>query len=339
MNRIPTLDGWRGIAIALVLLDHLQFAFLGAPIRGLPATGPHGVTVFFVLSGFLITSVLLDRPAEPGNAPLRVFYVRRFFRLMPVAWVYLATMVLLNALTRIRVISLPEICASVFFYRNLVPKLPGSVTGHFWSLSLEEQFYLAWPPLLALIGLRRARWLAPAAAVACAAWRYWHWAFYIRTAYSVNTAVRADALLVGCALALWMRESVVRKIIIRAKAWPALPAFVVFLGCIVRFNTLPPLIESISIAALIATSTSFSRAAWCHWLDWKPLAGLGRISYSLYVWQMVFVVLHVRGFPILPCLLPFFAAASYFLVEKPCIRVGRRLTTVKQTEEPVCVSG
>jgi len=88
MKRIPTLDGWRGIAVLLVLADHVRFALHAEASPGV-ATGQHGVTIFFVLSGFLITSKLMEEKNATGSIDLRSFYVRRFFRLMPAAWAFL----------------------------------------------------------------------------------------------------------------------------------------------------------------------------------------------------------------------------------------------------------
>jgi peptidoglycan/LPS O-acetylase OafA/YrhL len=89
MNRIPALDGWRGIAIAPVLIDHIEHAVLHRYALPWTQTGQHGVTIFFVLSGFLITTKLLEGPID-----LRRFYMRRAFRLMPVAWTFLAAMLI-----------------------------------------------------------------------------------------------------------------------------------------------------------------------------------------------------------------------------------------------------
>jgi hypothetical protein len=93
LNRISALDGWRGIAILLVLFDHIQDAVLHRYARPWTQTGQHGVTIFFVLSGFLITSKLIEGPIG-----LKQFYLRRLFRLMPVAWTFLAAMALFNRL-------------------------------------------------------------------------------------------------------------------------------------------------------------------------------------------------------------------------------------------------
>ena len=91
MKRIPALDGWRGIAILMVLADHVIFNVWQRYPRPWMRTGTHGVTLFFVLSGFLITSNLLAEPIS-----LRKFYIRRFFRLIPTAWTFLAVMLFLH---------------------------------------------------------------------------------------------------------------------------------------------------------------------------------------------------------------------------------------------------
>ena len=324
MNRIPTLDGWRGIAISLVLLGHLQFPLFGNHIERWPQTALHGVTVFFVLSGFLITSVLLE-----NRCNMRSFYVRRFFRLMPAAWTYLAAMVVWDLMSGMHIISGCAILACVFFYRNfaVIPSPMSMATGHYWSLSVEEQFYLVWPLLLLIAGARRARWIAPTAAVACAIcgalWRSKH-----ELAWS-NTLVRADALLIGCTLALLFREERTRKAIKRIAAYCAVPALATLVYCMVKFEYFQPIAESVSIAVLIAASIHYSQSIWFRWLDWKPLAGLGHVSYSLYIWQQFFMLFHGAVTPIFLCCIPLFAAGSYALIEQPCIRFGHRLTANK----------
>jgi peptidoglycan/LPS O-acetylase OafA/YrhL len=305
LNRIPTLDGWRGIAILLVLLDHLHYALEGKILAVWPTyTGQHGVIIFFVLSGYLITSLLLRNPGD-----LRGFYVRRFFRLMPAAWTYLAAMVLWGWISGARVISGSAILACVFFYRDFaaIPDSVGFTTGHFWSLSLEEQYYLLWPPLLLVVGARRSRWIAPVLALVC-------------------IAVRADGLLIGCALALLVQDEKTGKAIRRLAPWCAVPALVTLVYCIVGLHYFLPVIEPISIALLIAASTSFPQSIWFRWLSLKPLAALGRVSYSVYVWQQFFVMSHGRFTPIFLFLLPCFVAGSYLLIERPCVRLGHRLT-------------
>ena len=102
--RIPSLDGWRGVAIVLVLFEHFQYTIFGGSLSSWMRTGQHGVTIFFVLSGFLITTTLVKGPIN-----FRRFYIRRFFRLMPVAWSYLLFLEALDLIFRTKRVLLPEL--------------------------------------------------------------------------------------------------------------------------------------------------------------------------------------------------------------------------------------
>lgn len=319
-GKIPTLDGWRGIAILLVLLAHT----LGV------RTGQHGVTIFFVLSGFLITAKLLESPID-----LKKFYIRRFFRLMPAAWTYLAFVVICDAVLHEHRASLGHLASCVFFYRNYSSFYPGEATAHFWSLSMEEQFYLVWPVLLLLLGVRRCRWLAVAAVAACASWRHRHWAFYSRLGFNYRTEARADALLVGCLLAILMSSEAGAAFVSRWSKWWALPALCGLGFYVLRYRLLPPLGENVCIAALIAASVHYASEPLAKWLDARPLAFVGVISYSIYVWQQYF--LQIRRGPVLTALmmvaLPVVAVWSYRVVETPCRNFGHWITRKRQRPE------
>ncbi len=320
--RIPSLDGWRGVAIALVLFDHTQAALLRRYWKPWMQTGQHGVTIFFVLSGFLITSKLLEAPID-----LKRFYVRRFFRLMPVAWAYLAALLIYGTLSNIHVLSGRELLSCLFFYRNFLGEDRSIFAGHFWSLSMEEQFYLFWPCLLALAGLRRARWVAGVCAIACAAYRFTHWAHYDRQWLSFQTQVRADAILIGCLLATLLSDSKYRAIAARwSRFWTA-PALAVLIFSIAYFHWLPPLYECIAIALLIASSVLRPHSMLARPLSASGIVWLGTISYSVYVWQQYFLTYRgiAQTLPLL-CLMPAFALASYYLIERPATRYGHRIS-------------
>jgi peptidoglycan/LPS O-acetylase OafA/YrhL len=337
MTRIPTLDGWRGIAILLVLFDHVQAALISGYAHPWMQTGQHGVTVFFVLSGFLITSKLLESPID-----LKRFYIRRFFRLMPAAWAYLAAVWLLSLLGGKTWLSLQEIASCIFFFRNFMSS--GQLTifaGHFWSLSMEEQFYIVWPSLLLLAGFRRTRNLAIAGTIAIALFRFFNWGHYDCIWLSFQTQVRADALLIGCLLAMAFSNPALRTAAVRWTKFSVFPALAVMCYCISAFHWLPPLIESLAIAALIAASTLHPHSILARPLSLRPLAWLGTVSYSIYVWQQFFFATRSPSVTIfMMCIMPIFAIASYYLIERPCTRLGHRLTsprprTVQTTHAPV----
>src|SRR3974390_1560780 len=176
MRRIPTLDGWRALAIAAVAIHHIGRGFYtneDAYASDLTRYGAFGVDIFFGLSGLLITKLLLDewrnrpdRSSENGSFDLRGFYIRRAFRILPpyLAFLFVCT---LAGLWR----SSWEAAGCLLFFRNYVPDhLVGESTQHLWSLAVEEHFYLLWPGLLFLLKPRRARTAAFGLACAFGIW-------------------------------------------------------------------------------------------------------------------------------------------------------------------------
>ena len=156
---MPSLDGWRAIAILLVLISHTPYT-LGAPavLWGLLPLGDLGVRIFFVLSGFLITYLLLAEHEERGAINLRHFYVRRILRIFPVYFLYLFALLFLQVTGRYDD-NLTSWIGAFTFTRNYLGH-GDSATAHFWSLAIEEQFYLIWPTILALAHLSKHHRLA-----------------------------------------------------------------------------------------------------------------------------------------------------------------------------------
>ncbi|WP_263366835.1 acyltransferase family protein [Edaphobacter bradus] len=334
MKRIPTLDGWRGIAILMVLITHLQMSLLRHAWHfAWMDLGQHGVTIFFVLSGYLITTRL---QAEKEVDHLRSFYLRRFFRLMPCAWLYLLAVAFFGLLIHQRMVT-RDFWGCLFFYRNYgafegVPVL----TCHFWSLSIEEQFYLLWPLFLIVLGARKSLVFAIAASLGCAAWRLWHWSSYDSGYNFLRTEARVDALLVGCSLALLIQSAEVRAFFQRfARPVVALGLASLCLH-IYKFQTLLPLSESVTIAALIGTtSVSAENSLMSRFLEYKHLRFLGLCSYSVYVWQQVFLMPRWGVLaPIVASFLPLIAVLSYALIERPCVELGRKLEKRLRNYQP-----
>lgn len=326
VSRIPTLDGWRGIAILLVLIDHTQLLLFHGPYRDhwWLLCGQHGVTLFFVLSGYLITGRLL----KDERIDLKNFYIRRFFRLMPCAWLYLLSLGLIGLILHRTLIGW-DAWSCVFFFRNYWPDIQTDSnvrTGHFWSLSLEEQFYLAWPPLLALIGRKWSLRLAIAGIGACATYRFCHWQRYRdHFFFSVRTEVRLDALLLGCAVALALERPQIRDWLARYSVWVVLISLPVTAWYIYSYSILIPAGESALLSLMIACTSLNPSFPLFRALEWKHLKFLGIISYSLYVWQQS-VLFSYGGFPFGAFLLPVVAILSYGLIERPCIELGRRIS-------------
>jgi peptidoglycan/LPS O-acetylase OafA/YrhL len=317
VQRISALDGWRGIAILLVLFDHVQDSLLHHYLRPWSQTGQHGVLIFFVLSGYLITSNLLKGPID-----LKRFYIRRFWRLMPAAWTFLATLLLIELLFGARLTHRGDIFTCLLFFRNYYPQPQGNVDGHFWSLSIEEQFYLAWPTILLLAGFRRSRWLAAIAILACAVYRWIFWAQYSTGTISWYTQFHVDALLAGCLVALLLDTPRNREWFTRWSLLLAVPALLVLLYAIAHVSGLSLMLESPAVALLIVGSVLHSQSMPARSLSFRPLALLGLISYSVYLWQELFMGFHSI---IACCLILPVAICSYVLIERPLARFGHRI--------------
>jgi peptidoglycan/LPS O-acetylase OafA/YrhL len=147
-NRIGALDGWRGVAILFVIVDHLGESSHGV-LHAATRVGASGVGLFFALSGFLITSLLLSEDAKNGRVSLSGFYQRRAFRILPPVLAFLGVLISLR-LAGMLEITKEQVLSTIFLFRNYIPtdwKI-GWYTGHMWSLMVEEHFYLIWPMLL-----------------------------------------------------------------------------------------------------------------------------------------------------------------------------------------------
>ena len=326
----PALDGIRAVAIALVVLYHAS---------GWPASGWLGVDVFFVLSGFLITSLLLER-----GISFRDFYRRRARRLLPALVLmllgYLAACMLL---TKFRGHDLHRpvhgVLYALSYSQNMleafqvkaVTEGPHSL-GHLWSLAVEEQFYLLWPFVLLLAG-RRALRACVVLLVVCIVWRVWllhdgdsSWRIFF------GTDTRGESILIGCLFAaLWRSER--RKALVRVARITA-PVAAVTVGAaallsmtwrhweegpqtLFAFMCGLVVIASLDAKSWVAKSLSVAPARW-----------LGRISYGLYLWHVpILVAFGVHGqnefiAGAIPAVALSLVAASlsYYLVERPILR-------------------
>lgn len=345
---LPTLDGWRAIAILAVLVDHAvgysPLLHKMRPVFNLTRIGPNGVSLFFAISGFLICSRLLEEQNVFGRISLRGFYVRRACRILPPAMFYLIVIAVL-ALTGVLLVTPAEWLSSVFFFRNYLPPSWmhdnwGGYTVHYWSLAVEEHFYLLWPAGLVLLGKARARWVAIGVGMAVAGWRvvdfHYHWFDRLIPGllFGTRTDVRLDALLMGCVAALLLESDSARAAFARwfkPWAWWSCVALYVVTQLLQRVRTYS-FIESV-LLPLIVVGTVYGSQTWLNrLLESKPSKWIGRLSYSLYLWQQLFSVPSI-GYKIsrlqtLPLSLPLIflmAWVSYRFVERPFIRLGHRL--------------
>ena len=340
-TRLPTLDGWRGIAILAVLCSHIRW-----PVPEMVRVGQYGamgVHLFFALSGFLITTRLIEEWQASKRVDWRNFYIRRVFRILPPAFLYLAAIAVLGIGLQWIPTSWPQLAASAFFYRNyLTSTFPEPrYTAHFWSLAVEEHFYVLWPVVLALTGIRRAVWVAPSLGIGVGIWRaldqHFNWVAALDPALKGSvwrTDYRLDTLFFGCAAALlWSYPQV--RISVNTIAGTA-GVCVVLLATVACLYWQPLgylSMLAILMALLPVATVGRPESLAGRFLDSPVLKFVGRISYSLYLWQELFFPVFgvqatlgvVQTWPW--NLIPAFGLAmlSYYFVEKPFIGYGKSI--------------
>jgi peptidoglycan/LPS O-acetylase OafA/YrhL len=345
---LPTLDGWRAIAILGVMVCHACDAVFHpagshpSPLwHGLTRHGALGVDIFFGISGFLICSRLVAEQRRRGRISLPQFYLRRAFRILPPYFTYLAVLAVLAAVGLI-VLSSSAWWSCVLFYRNYLPGTHSDYTGHFWSLSVEEHFYLLWPGLLLVCGVRRARRLVAGFAVAIALWRVWEFRhgwlpYYLPgVGFFPRTDIRLDGLLWGCWAALLVEMPGWRSRLARwltPGTWFGL--VVVFLLCVRYQPPLAMLWQAVLIPLMLLGTVLRPDTRVGRLLESSVPRWIGRTSYSLYLWNSLFFVGMEKARPLplgplqqlpwsIACVFAC-AALSYYLIERPMMYFGHIL--------------
>jgi len=336
---VPGLDGLRAVSILLVLGQY----FLTAA-----TPGGYGVFVFFVISGFLITRLLLAERKSTSQISLTKFYARRVIRLYPLVVLYTAIVCCLYWVSG-REIQWLDPAASLFYFCNYLVS-DASVKGahlamqeftHFWSLSVEEQFYIGMPCVLLLT--RTPQGLAIAAATICAAAAALRLGFatavpeYIGTHFFyTRTEFRVDSLGYGVLLAALCecRPALVSRL---SHPMVCVALALLTLITIVLLPRLPVLVLRDSVMGLFVMASIagvvFNPTFWpaSLVLNSAPLVWIGRLSYSLYVWHYGVVVwlqphMHGLAFKVVGFLLTVAVATlSYYWIEKPLLHFRTRL--------------
>jgi peptidoglycan/LPS O-acetylase OafA/YrhL len=336
-QRIPSLDGLRAMSICFVLLGHLVgtqgFPGVGRVVPGTLAA--FGVRVFFVISGFLITSLLIQEEQKTGKISLRHFYLRRTLRIFPPFYAFVGLMALASAVHLIHLRRFDLLAAMTYttnYHHNRAWFL-----GHAWSLAVEEQFYLLWPFVVTFLGSKRASIIALGAVLVCPILRLALMTFTpsLRPGIGETFATVADSIATGCLLACWRG---------RLDAWPRLAAFlrgrwfwiVPGVALAAAFTPSAKLecfvgqtVANVGIALLIDRVVRFSESAPGRLLNARPVVFVGMLSYSLYLWQQPFLDhddhMTINRFPLNIVLAVGAALTSYYLVERPALRLRSRL--------------
>jgi peptidoglycan/LPS O-acetylase OafA/YrhL len=325
MKRIPSLDGLRAISISLVVVGHWAELRYHSDVAG--AFANLGVRIFFIISGYLITTLLLKEHDKSLTIGLSEFYVRRAYRILPAAIAFMLP---------VFVIFWPELrwyhmAAAALYLTNFDFAHPWFL-GHLWSLSVEEQFYFLWPGVLKKWYRHRGAILvgvilfAPVYRVGC------HFLQLHGRADETFPAV-ADVLAIGCMVAV-----LAKRLPRIGSMWAMgmiLPVALVpvYLGMLRYHVTLLLLfvlwpVMHLSIAGLLIHVVQ--NPYWI--LNVRPIVWLGKVSYSLYLWQQLFAYgNHQRPWYFVSFAIVL-GSASYYLVEQPMLRVRERRAAVRKME-------
>ena len=325
-SEIPSLYGLRGISAMIVVLGHLG-------VEAFNAT--YAVICFFVLSGFLITHLLLKEYDKTGDISLRSFYLRRALRIFPAFYGYAAVYILGRLVMRLS-IDWATVISCLTYTSNYYFAFSGrplATMTHAWSLAVEEQFYLLWPFIVWRFGANRSILMKGLTATIVIVWCY-RWiatllgfdGTYVFGAFET----RADALAIGCLLAVANRERRLPRWLIEKK-WLAPVAIIAVSLCSVLGVNGPRYswsLVALGFAVVLIQSIAHARTIWYSFLNSRILHGLGVISYSLYLYHPFAIRLPgaLHTIPIGIAFAIALATASYWIVEKPFLSLKAGLS-------------
>lgn len=359
-QQLPGLNGLRAVSILMVILSHL-FSHGFFDKNGLlkyPAlilNGQFGVNIFFVISGFLITWLLLKEEQQSKNhtISLKKFYLRRIFRIFPAYYFLLLGYVFLSLIGFLH-FSTTSWISALTYTKQFFPE--SNEMAHLWSLSVEECFYLIWPALFLLFPNQRTLLALSVIAIVTIA-RFFQYQypqpFWVNSIFSTG-----DALMMGCLLA--MHKEKIGSVVLKMQKWIGIfiPALI---GCILidkylyhleavasQMNQPHPflnilaklgyallgnigLVTNVFIGLLVIAAISLNGIG-NRWLNMPLMDYLGKLSYSIYLWQQLFTsdipLWHRFPVPVLLLFIVGCAMFSYYIIEKPFLRLKRKWEVV-----------
>ncbi|WP_410478154.1 acyltransferase family protein [Pedobacter aquatilis] len=292
----PSLNGWRAIAVIIVICEHLKnnigHSSVYSKIANIFIFGRLGVDIFFVLSGFLITSILIKEKIRTGKINISKFFIRRSLRIFPVLYLYLVCCMLLNYFFQLNIAYLSFIWP-LLYVSNIIYTDPW--LAHTWSLSIEEQFYLIWPlvlraskrPILLYLILIT---LLPALKILIylnpSAFDIYINHIYIPTTALLTGAVASIILFKKISFNGFLKESLFILSMLLTLFIFYLQSNGLFGILILPFGTV---ITNLSIAYCIIYSLKSEKEVFIKFLNHPIIVKIGIMSYSIYIWQQLFL--------------------------------------------------
>lgn len=351
MQKLPSLNGLRAISVLLVINSHLYLHYYYFDAKfGLKwllceffKNGSLGVNIFFVISGFLITEILRNEERTFGEISIRLFFFKRVLRIFPA---YFFMLLMYWMLQNANVIAIPKnawltaLTFTKYFNWNL-----DWYTGHAWSLSIEEQFYLVWP-IIFLYGKKRRHLVPLAICIAVPLVRIFAFIRPTELFNDFTLFTRIDAIAIGCLLSFGKAE--VMHMVKGYLTWLFLFSigllfFMPYIETIVNreglrfllvpFGTTWGTLANLCICIILLYSLSGKDHIWHRLLNCKPLDFIGILSYSLYLWQQFFLkntTAWYHKFPLNILLIVMAALFSYYIIEKPFLLLKKRITETRE---------
>jgi len=337
MKYIKGFDSLRAISVIFVLLAHLglfallpENEFVTGRVWHLMSGGT-GVQIFFTLSGFLITKILLLEAKNYGSINFRNFYLKRFLRLSPPLLVFFILLAILVNLEYIET-SIYGFLYSFFYIYNFIPNAYyTSELGHTWSLGLEEQYYLIWPLIIHFIRRKSIYIIIFITLLICivAIYAYPHFPFYENFVPRRWFIPAVAPVLIGSLFALMLSNAENKWNSLFNKGKTALIAgLLLFISPLYfPFIELSFILQSIGISLVLIWISFNQESQFTSVLHNKPMVYIGRMSYGLYVYQGLFLTtgpsgeLWIQQFPQNIILTLATAILSFHFIEKPILRL------------------
>ena len=326
--RYPSMDGLRGISIILVVLFHFNVWNYGAL----------GVNIFFVISGFLITIINLKEYHETGSISLKKFYQRRVLRILPLLYLYLIVVVILNFIYHLDISKINILGAMAFLldFSYFRSHYFTWFTGHLWSLAVEEQFYLFIPLIFKFnykLFVSTIFFIIIILPIICLLQNYFQAINYGIPYYFTHFLIKFQSIAVGCLIAILTFNGYLNY---KFSFWGNsiinfIAIFIIFYINYDPFFTIDAvfknLLVDILIAYILVTNISTNNSILYKILNTSILSFIGVISYSIYMWNPIFtsgekkLPLIFNYAPISIPLLLIISTASYFLYEKKFLKL------------------